>query len=57
MMDRYCLEKARWEEHLGRVELEEKTIQNAWREYQVSIMLYILALLIHTGCFYEHPSK
>ena len=57
MMDRYCLEKARWEEHLGRVELEEETIQNAWREYQVSIMVYIHAFQNHTGCFYGHPSK
>ena len=35
--NRYCVEKARWEEQTRLVQEEEEIIHRAWREYQVII--------------------
>ena len=35
--NRYCVEKARWEEQTRLVQEEEEIIHRAWREYQVLI--------------------
>ena len=35
LFSRYCLEKARWEEYVQKVALEEEMIQAMWREAQV----------------------
>ena len=35
MHNKYCIEKARWEEQMRMVKEEEKIILRAWKEYQV----------------------
>ena len=34
-MSRYCVEKARWEEYVRGVRMEEAVIQAMWTEHQV----------------------
>ena len=33
--NKYCVQKARWEDHLRNIKEEEETIINAYRQYKV----------------------
>ena len=38
--NKYCVEKARWEEQVQMVKEDEEVIYRAWKEYQVTRKMY-----------------
>ena len=44
--NKYCVQKARWEDHLRNIKEEEEIIINAYRQYKVGIYIFIFGYYV-----------